>query len=78
MRDHLAEVERSLSRYLSAAARLYARSAGGASSAGGIDFRLKNVNEGERWGAFYGKNFSFDALSLTARSSFDSFDASCL
>ena len=29
-------------------------------------------------GAFYGKNFSFDALSLTARSSFDSFDASCL
>ena len=29
-------------------------------------------------GAFYGKTYSFDALSLTARSSFDSFDASCL
>ena len=29
-------------------------------------------------GAFYGKTDSFDALSLTARSSFDSFDASCL
>ena len=27
-------------------------------------------------GAFYGKTYSFDALSLTARSSFDSFDAS--
>ena len=27
---------------------------------------------------FYGKTYSFDALSLTARSSFDSFDASCL
>ena len=27
-------------------------------------------------GAFYGKTHSFDALSLTARSSFDSFDAS--
>ena len=26
-------------------------------------------------GAFYGKTYSFDALSLTARSSFDSFDA---
>ena len=26
----------------------------------------------------YGKTYSFDALSLTARSSFDSFDASCL
>ena len=29
-------------------------------------------------GAFYGKAYSFDALSLTARSSFDSFDASSL
>ena len=29
-------------------------------------------------GAFYGKTYSFDALSLTARSSFDSFDASKL
>ena len=29
-------------------------------------------------GAFYGKTYSFDALSLTARSSFDSFDASRL